>query len=259
MSEQTEISWTDATFNPWWGCVNVSPACDHCYAEAFAKRVGFSDTGSKFPIWGKDSSRRFFDDKHWLEPIKWDNKARRERRRIRVFCGSMCDVMEDRDDLLVPRWRLCLLVEQTPNLDWLLLTKRAQNFRKFLPYSWMDNPQSNAWLMTTVESPKYFWRIAELSSTPATVRGLSMEPLIQKPIGLEKHLDGISWIITGGESGPHFRTSDPEWFRYVRDICIERNIAFHHKQNGGLRPKSTGCLLDGQEWKQFPNEQKGSG
>ena len=95
MGSNSEISWTDHTFNPFWGCTKVSPACDRCYAETFSKRVGYSETGSKFPIWGKDAKRRFFGAEHWEEPLKWNGAAEKEGVRKRVFCGSMCDVMEE--------------------------------------------------------------------------------------------------------------------------------------------------------------------
>lgn len=256
------ISWTHYTFNPWWGCTKVSPACDSCYAEAFSVRIGFSEAGSKFPIWGKDERRRFFGDKHWTEPELWNRKAEREGTRFRVFCGSMCDVMEDRPDLAEPRRRLFALIQKTPHLDWLLLTKRPQNLRRFLPEAWTDwasAPEPNVWLMTTVESPEYLWRIQELLKVPAVIHGLSIEPLLG-PLDLEYpeqiYPDGpprccsglpndcacgglpveppliydIDWCITGSESGAHARPSDLQWFRSIRDQCKRVKTAFHQKQ-----------------------------
>lgn len=111
MGEQTEISWTDHSFNPWWGCTRVSPGCQHCYAEAFSKRTGND-------VWGKDNDRRFFGDKHWAEPIRWNARAEITARRERVFCASMADVFEDRRDLDAPRQRLWELIVATPMLDW---------------------------------------------------------------------------------------------------------------------------------------------
>lgn len=251
MSDKTTISWTTHTWSPWWGCTAVSPACDHCYAETFSRRLGYSEKSTKFPIWGKDSPRKFFGDEHWTKPIKWDKAAAKRGDRIRSF-PSMCDVMEDRRDLDEWRAKTFDLIESTPHTDWLLLTKRPQNFRRFFPKAWIERPQPNVWAMATVESPAYFWRIDALRDTPAVIRGLSMEPLLENPVGLEKHLDGIHWIITGGESGPKYRPAEPDWFRYVRDACKEPGLALHHKQNGGLRPNSSGCLLDGAEHKEFP-------
>src|SRR5579859_1859246 len=123
MAANSKISWTDHTFNPWWGCVKVSPACDHCYAESFSKRVGQN-------IWGVDSPRRFFGDKHWTEPLKWNRDALKDfGRPARVFCASMADVFEVRDDLIPHRIRLFDLIKDTPNLLWNLLTKRAQEVK----------------------------------------------------------------------------------------------------------------------------------
>jgi protein gp37 len=134
--QNSRIEWTDHTFNPWWGCVNISPACDHCYAERFANRK----TRTKDQLWGKDSRRLISNDGYWEEPRKWDRRAGRNVLRDRVFCGSMCDVMERREDLNEPRQRLFRLIEETANLDWLLLTKRPQEYAKFLPKAWLTDP-----------------------------------------------------------------------------------------------------------------------
>jgi len=263
MGKQTAISWCDHTFNPWWGCTNVSPGCDHCYAEAFAKRTGHG-------VWGKDAPRRFFGEKHWAEPLQWNRAAEAAGVRRRVFCGSMCDVMEDRllAELRLARLRLFELIAQTPYLDWLLLTKRPQNFRRFLPAGFTSNPWPNVWGMTTVESAEYLWRATELVNTPFAIRGLSMEPLLEsvslrwapweplKDWGRTNHLDGLrwlDWVIVGGESGPHFRTFNPEWARTLRDECLEAGVPFFFKQHGGRFPTSGGDLLDGVEWKQVPS------
>jgi len=117
MGKDSKIEWTHHTFNPWWGCVKVSPGCEHCYAEAFAKRVGKK-------VWGAQSDRRFFGDPHWREPLKWHDEAVITGERRRVFCASMADVFEDRDELIPHRIRLFQLIANTPKLDWLLLTKR---------------------------------------------------------------------------------------------------------------------------------------
>src|SRR5712671_6808752 len=120
MAKNSSIEWTDHTFNPWWGCSKVSPGCNNCYAETWAKRVGEK-------IWGKDEPRRFFTDKHWDEPLKWNDEALSSGTRRRVFCASMADVFEQRTDLNPWRARLWKLTEETPKLDWLLLTKRPEN------------------------------------------------------------------------------------------------------------------------------------
>ncbi len=128
---KTAIEWTDYTFNSWWGCVKVSEGCKNCYAERFATRFGFD-------VWGPDKARRFFDDKYWAEPMRWNAEAEREGVRRRVFCGSMCDVFEAGNDawLTHNRARLWDLIERTPALDWLLLTKRPENIEGMLPEVW---------------------------------------------------------------------------------------------------------------------------
>src|SRR4051812_43802331 len=117
MAKDTKIEWTDSTFNPWMGCVRMSPACKHCYAETIASRFGLAEWGARVP-------RRFFGEDHWREPLRWDRAAQRDGSRRRVFCASMADVFEDRRDLDPWRVRLGELIASTPNLDWLLLTKR---------------------------------------------------------------------------------------------------------------------------------------
>ena len=143
MGKDTRIEWTHHTFNPWWGCVRVSDACDHCYAETWAKRLGED-------VWGAYSERRFFGDAHWKEPLKWDREAKESKTRRRVFCASMADVFENRKDLVPHRLRLLDLIAATPHLDWLLLTKRIHLVRKQLPKGY-ELP-SNVWLGATVEN-----------------------------------------------------------------------------------------------------------
>ena len=117
MAENSKIEWTEHTFNPWWGCTKVSPACDNCYAEAWAKRTGHS-------VWGAKADRRLLSDSHWKNPIRWNEISRETGIRARVFCASMADVFEWKTGLSSLRDRLWSLIEQTPDLDWLLLTKR---------------------------------------------------------------------------------------------------------------------------------------
>src|SRR5437764_7892645 len=134
MAKNSHIEWTHHTFNPWWGCAKVSPACKHCYAELWAKRMGQR-------IWGGDAPRRFFGDAHWNEPLEWNDEAQDANERMRVFCASMADVFERRSELDQWRERLWLLIECTPWLDWLLLTKRPQNISAMVPWddSWPSN------------------------------------------------------------------------------------------------------------------------
>lgn len=247
MGEQTKIEWTDHTFSPWWGCTKVSPACgmplaghegEHhgtCYAESFSNRLGFN-------IWGQNVGRRFFGDGHWSEPEKWNRKAEKEGIRRRVFCGSMCDVMEDRRDLDSHRERLYGLIQRTPWLNWLLLTKRPQNFRRLLPAEWVSKPEPNVWVMATVETPEYGWRIEALRNTPAVMRGLSMEPLLAGFDSLD--LSGIGFVIAGGESGHGARPMHPSWPRAISVFCAQQNVRFFFKQWGEWQ-NGSGLTKDG--------------
>lgn len=244
MGQHSAIEWTDHTFNPWWGCVKVSPACDHCYAESFAKRTGNA-------VWGKDAPRRFFGDKHWAEPLKWNAAAEHAGKRARVFCASMADVFEDRRDLDAQRDRLWALIEATPWLDWQLLTKRPGNIARMVPAEWLRAPRPNVWFGTTVESVDYLWRAYQLEMVPAAVRFISYEPALGS-LGHGWRGRGIHWLIAGGESGARHRPPDPDWFREARDVCATDGVAFFFKQWGGAIPKAHGRELDGQTFSEFP-------
>lgn len=241
MAKDSAIGWTDHTFNPWWGCVEVSPACDECYARKFANRLGYP--------WGAHAPRRFFADHHWREPLNWNAAAVRDGKRARVFCASMADVFEVREDLDDSRRRLWELIEATPALDWLLLTKRAREIRRMVPAAWLEAPLAHVWYGTTVEGPDYLWRLEELRRVPAALRFISYEPALAD---VTWPLDGIDWLIAGGESSPGFRPPDPDWIRSSRDQALAAGVAFYFKQWGGLRPTSKGNLLDGREWRQVP-------
>jgi protein gp37 len=232
MSKYSKIEWTTHTFNPWWGCVKVSPGCVNCYALTLAKRFGFT-------IWGTNTPRRFFGDAYWAEPIKWNAEAEKQNERHRVFCCSMADVFEDRRDLDVHRSRLWKLIEQTPSLDWLVLTKRTEVVKRLAP--WGENWPANVWLGTSVENQKYAdERLPYLLDIPAKVRFLSCEPLLG-PVDLSQFIKTgksfpIAWIIAGGESGPQSRPMNPQWVRSLRDFCEKNKVAFHFKQWGHWGP-----------------------
>jgi len=165
MSKNTKIEWTDHTFNPWWGCHKVSAGCALCYANTFSNRIGYD-------IWGPNKPRRFMSDKVWLEPLKWNQEAIKQRTRMKVFCASMADVFEDNDSVIEARARLWLLILQTPMLDWLLVTKRPENIMRFIPEDWKNKLPSNLWVLTSVENQEVAEiRIPELLKVPAVVRG----------------------------------------------------------------------------------------
>jgi protein gp37 len=231
MAKETSISWTNHTFNPWWGCTKVSKGCDHCYAATYANRYGFK--------WGPAAQRRLLGENHWNEPLKWDKQAGKEGVRHRVFCASMADVFEDNQQVLSQRMKLWALVEATPNLDWQLLTKRPQKVKSMVPKAWLEGSwPSNVWVGTSVENQDTAdRRIPELLRIPAPIKFLSCEPLLGQ-VSLDGVGEGdIQWLIVGGESGPGARPMDVEWARDLRDQCQERNISMFVKQMGGGRDK----------------------
>jgi len=281
MAENSKIEWCHHTFNSWWGCVKVSAGCEHCYAETFSKRTGHN-------IWGpaKTTERRVFGDKHWAEPLKWNEKATEAGERHRVFCASMADVFEDHPQLVAERQRLFELIDRTPHLDWLLLTKRPENIQRLWPFGWYDDQFTwpNVWIGTSVENQEMAnKRIPELLKIPAAVRFLSMEPLLG-PVDLGRafpcgyycdpdaggggHHDHpfwsrvaspIHWVIVGGESGHNARPMHIDWAASLRDQCQTAGVAFLFKQWGehsstGARvgKKAAGRLLDGELFNEFP-------
>lgn len=221
MAEHSKIEWTDHTFNPWEGCVKVSPECDHCYAE---KRDMRMHNGSN---WGKDALRLHHVDSYWKQPLKWNRDAQAACIAARVFCGSLCDVCEDRRDLDDHRRRVEGLIKQTPWLHWLLLSKRPQNFNRLFERTVGD---ANVWAGTTVGARASLWRIDALRETPAAIRFLSVEPLLEDLGQID--LTGIHWVIVGGESGPGARPMDVAWVRSIIRQCAASGVACFVKQLG---------------------------
>lgn len=288
MGADTKIEWADHTFNPWTGCQAVSAACDHCYAEAQAKRAPRTFGG-----WGPHAERKRTSESYWRQPLKWNSEARKAGTRPRVFCASMADVF---DNAVPAAWRCDLwdLIAETPHLDWLLLTKRTSNIFGMLPLrshgalkGWGTAGYPNVWLGTTVENQaEADRRIPHLLAVPAAKRFLSCEPLLG-PLNLAQwhafhRIDApdwqptIDWVIAGGESGPKARPSHPDWFRSLRDQCQAAGVPFFFKQWGewvsvsevaGVGPhhhfpggatvrrvgkKAAGATLDGREWREVP-------
>jgi protein gp37 len=249
MAEKTGITWTDHTFNPWWGCVEVSPGCDNCYARTDAHRYGHE-------VWGKDAGRRFFGEKHWNEPRKWNKQALAEGRRHRVFCASMADIGEANPALDAEKAKLWHLIRETPYLDWLLLTKRPAQLVNHLPDDWGEGwPQ--VWLGTTVENNDYRWRIRGILKAPAGAHFLSVEPQIG-PVDLRDYLTRtrsryrVDWVIIGGESGVSARGYVLEWARDVIAVCREFDVTVFNKQLGTVAAKELHLIhrkgADPNEW-----------
>ncbi len=241
MSANTNIEWTDHTFNPWEGCQKAGPGCDNCYAETRNKRFG----GGVAVNWGPGAPRRRTSVANWRKPIEW-NKAHEaffaeHGRRQRVFCASLADVFDNAVD---PQWRIDLrdLIEATPSLDWLLLTKRIGNALDMLPVRWATRRlPPNIWMGATIVNQTERDRdLAKLLAVPASVHFLSVEPLLAPltlnfPVG---HLgkSQINWVIVGGESGPGARPMHPAWARNLRDECAAAGVPFLFKQWGEWTP-----------------------
>lgn len=211
MGRNTKISWADHTLSPWWGCKKISPGCDNCYAAAFDKRFGGN-------YWDDGVIPRRTKPENWRMPVAYNTNAYHTDRRARVFAGSMCDIFDNR----VPvSWRADFwrLVRDTPNIDWLLLTKRIGNAKAMLPLDW-GKGWPNVWMMATVVNQEEADRdIPKLLDVPAVVHGLSVEPMLEKIIIDPDLLRRINWVICGQESGPGRRAFDEDWARSLRDQC----------------------------------------
>lgn len=247
MGQDTKIEWAHHTFNPWIGCTKVSPACDHCYAEAdFATR-------RKVVQWGAGQPRKHTAPSTWDMPVKWNAEAARLGVRYRVFCASLADVF---DNDVPTQWRIELmsLILATKHLDWLLLTKRIGNAAGMLETAfraahagregWADNVRPNVWIGASITSQAEADRdIPKLLAVPAAKRFLSMEPLLG-PVSFEgvfatdtvndgtNALEALDWVIGGGESGPNARPMHPDWARSLRDQCQAAGVPFLFKQHG---------------------------
>lgn len=286
MSENSKIEWTDHTFNPWSGCTKVSPGCLHCYAETLDKR----HLREKVDHWGKGAPRLPSTEGNWRQPLRWNEAAGlckcgsglqasalhdcsagrydvpyfTKQRRAKVFCASLADWLDEEVPI---EWlaRLLALIHATPNLDWLLLTKRPGNWHdrvraacdwfivarpedKSLDWAWhwlQNFDPANVWIGTTVEDQaRAEERIPALLEIPASVRFLSCEPLlgpvdIAAGLPIERHVTGdagIDWVIAGGESGPGARPMHPQWARALRDQCGGASVPFLFKQWGECVP-----------------------
>ncbi|MCR6480993.1 phage Gp37/Gp68 family protein [Variovorax sp. ZS18.2.2] len=269
MSANSKIEWTDHTFNPWIGCTKVSNAatggggCDHCYAEVSTPARVLRSKGKE--TWGTGAPRIRTSEANWKLPLRWNAQHAaffaQHGRRQRVFCASLADVF---DNAVAPAWRVDLirLIEATPNLDWLLLTKRIGNALGMVPHDWLalDGWPAHVWLGATVVNQVEADRdIPKLLAVPARMRFLSMEPLLgpvdlrlQRPARDEDRQDldgwcshittaagaGIKWVIAGGESGFDARPMHPAWARSLRDQCEAAGVPYLFKQWGAFFPKS---------------------
>lgn len=237
MGNRSGIEWTDATWNPTVGCTKVSPGCRHCYAEVMHRRLTkmevekYAEPFSVVRPWAA----------HVEEPLRW-------RKPRLVFVNSMSDLFHEHLPFDFLR-RVFEVMKQACQHRFQVLTKRAERLRELAPrLPWPPN----VWMGVSVESAKQVDRVDALRSVPAAVRFLSIEPMLGPVPDLP--LDGIHWVIVGGESGPHARPMDLDWARDIRDQCTRAGAAFFLKQLGGSRDKRGGeqAQLDGRLWRDLP-------
>jgi protein gp37 len=237
MGKDTGISWTDSTFNPWHGCVPVSPGCDNCYAAEQDIRYGGESH------WGKGAPRRTFGDKHWKQPLQWDRDAKAAGVIHKVFCGSMCDVMDD-EAPAGQREQLWELIDATPNLIWQLLTKRTHRYTRYLPESGFKH--DNVWLGTTCESQQFYdtrWPILyDICDLMGLVSFISYEPAIG-PLTMLDCEAVPDWLIFGGETGDNRRPMQEQWARDIKAECEEFGVAFFMKQMSAYSPAQAAKLI----------------
>ena len=240
MSKGSSIEWTDSTWNPVTGCTKVSPGCDHCYAETFAERFR-GVPGHPFEQ-GFDLRLR---PERIEQPLSWKQPQN-------VFVNSMSDLFH----VGVPDEFIARVFEVMRRAWWhrfQVLTKRPERVKRLACKLLFP---SNVWLGVSVESPRYYWRIAQLGAVPAAVRFLSCEPLLAPLPDLP--LDGIDWVIVGGESGPGARPMKAAWVRNIRAQCRKRRVSFFFKQWGGVNKKSAGRILDCRTYDEMPRISAGA-
>jgi protein gp37 len=248
MADKSPIEWTEATWNPVAGCTVISPGCTNCYAMRLARRLeamGNSKYAGTTRMSGgraKWNGKIVLDEKALAIPSGWKQGRM-------IFVNSMSDLFHDDVPLEFIR-RVFEAIRQSPQHTFQILTKRAERLEDLS--GGLDWP-SNIWMGVSVENEDYAYRIDHLRKTGAFVKFLSLEPLLGP---LDKlNLDGIDWVIAGGESGPGARPMEADWVRTIRDQCMVAHVAFHFKQWGGVNKKKTGRVLDSRTWDEFPVQQ----
>lgn len=248
MGVRSAIEWTEATWNPSTGCDRVSAGCDNCYALTLAKRLKAMGV-AKYQADGdpRTSGPGFGVTLHQdalALPYSW-------RTPRTVFVNSMSDLFHAKVSIAFIRDVFAVMAD-TPQHTYQVLTKRARRLRRMADS--IDWP-ANVWMGVSVESVDHLDRVDDLRQVPAAVRFISAEPLLGPLFTNDASLslDGIDWVITGGESGHGARPCDPAWVRDIRDACLRDGVAFFHKQWGGRTPKAGGRTLDGQTWDGMPN------
>lgn len=257
MGQKTGIEWTDSTWNPVTGCTRVSSGCDNCYAATLAGRLLRDVYRARLPVVDTDITRRDpFSVRLWPErlsqPLGW-----RDARMI--FVNSMSDAFHADIPGAFIRSMFLTMLEASWH-TYQVLTKRPARALRF----WREHGDlfgggpfpEHIWIGTSVENQDVVHRVRQLQAIPATVRFLSCEPLIGP---VDPDLEGIHWVIAGGESGPVRRPMKEEWVKSIRDRCEAENIPFFFKQWGGRTPKAGGRKLDGKYWDGMPRVAVGEG
>lgn len=238
MAQNSAIEWTDATWNPVTGCTKISAGCDNCYAARFSERFR-GVPGHPFET-GFDLTLR---PERLFQPFAW-------KRPKMIFVNSMSDLFH-KD---IPRAHIAAVFDTMEKADWHIyqvLTKRSSLLQKFINDRYKGHTApAHMWFGVSVENAQATSRIVHLQKARASVRFLSVEPLIA-PIG-KFSLDNIHWVIVGGESGPGARPMKPEWAIDIRNQCVTAHVPFFFKQWGGRSPKAGGRMLEGKVWSQFP-------
>jgi protein gp37 len=234
MAQMSSIEWTDATWNPVSGCSKLSLGCEHCYAQRMAHRLqamGLPAYANGFAV--------TLHPEALAAPLCW-KKPRM------VFVNSMGDLFHEEIPLAFIK-KVFAVIAQTPHHTYQVLTKRAERLSALSEkLQW----PGNLWMGVTVESSSYVPRIQQLLTTPASVKFLSLEPLLGPLPKLP--LKGIDWVIVGGESGPGARPMERAWATQVRDQCVRSSVPFFFKQWGGVRKKAAGRSLEGRTWDELP-------
>lgn len=243
MGDRSTIEWTEATWNPTTGCDQISPGCDNCYALTLSRRLkamgaakyqNDGDPRTSGPGFGLT-----LHPKALSIPLQWKSPRM-------VFVNSMSDLFHAKVPLDFVR-QVFEVIAETPQHTYQLLTKRARRLRRAADL--LDWPP-NLWMGVSVENGDQLDRVDDLRRVPAAVRFLSCEPLLGPLTGLK--LDGIGWVIAGGESGPNHRPVEEDWVVEIRDACSENGVPFFFKQWGGRTPKAGGRELAGETWDGMP-------
>ncbi|GBE42843.1 phage protein Gp37/Gp68 [bacterium BMS3Bbin10] len=247
MAGPSEIEWTESTWNPVAGCTVLSPGCTNCYAMRMAARLAAMGQEKYLNTTRISGGRAKWNGHIYLDETSVDLPRKWKNGRL-IFVNSMSDLFHESVPFEFVK-RVFQTMNETPQHTYQVLTKRGELLEKLSPRL---NWTSNIWMGVSVENSEYVWRIDHLRRSDASVKFLSLEPLLGPLDDLD--LDGIDWVIAGGESGPGARAMEPDWVRVLRDQCHEAQVAFHFKQWGGVNKKKTGRILDGRTWDDWPTE-----